>query len=163
MKLTWVRRSRASAASLHPETSAPSHRTRPALGRSRVPSRWRRVDFPTPEAPMMATLSPTLTLRLTPRSTRTGSGPIRYSRSRSWATRIGSLIAEDVDRIHAGGPPGGRDRGQERDDQGRPHDHREVATGELHRQVADLVHVAGEPDDLVGVLHPDQQEAEGAS
>src|SRR4029078_348800 len=157
MKLTWVRRRRARAASLQPDTSAPSRRPGPAVGRSRVPSRWSRVDFPTPEAPMIAMLSPALTARLTPRRTRTGSGPIRYSRSSSWATRIGSLIAEHVARIHAGGPPGRRDRGQERDDQGRPHDHREVAPGELHGQVADLVHVARQPDDLGDALHRDEE------
>ena len=39
---------------------------------------WSRV-FPTPDAPMIAMLSPALTVRLTPRRTRTGSGPIRYS------------------------------------------------------------------------------------
>src|SRR5512146_324014 len=148
MKLTSVRRSRASAASLQPETSAPSHSTRPPVGRSRVPSRWSRVDFPTPEAPMMATLSPALTVRLTPRRTRTASGPMRYSRASSRATTSGSLIAQDVHRIHAGGPRGRRDGGEEGDDQGRADDHREVRAGELHRQVADLVDVAGEADDL---------------
>src|SRR4029077_18231884 len=162
MKLTSVRRSLASAASLQPDTSAPSHHTRPPVGRSRVPSRWSRVDFPTPEAPMIATLSPALTVRLTPRRTRTASGPMRYSRSSSWATSSGSLIAEHVDRVQAGGPPGGRDRGQEGDHQGRPDDHREVGAGELHRQVADLIHVAGQPDDLLRVSHPDYEEPQGA-
>src|SRR3984893_9224454 len=157
MKLTSVRRSLASAASLQSDTSAPSHSTRPAVGRSSVPSRWSRVDFPTPEAPMMATLSPAFTVRLTPRRTRTTSGPMRYSRSSSWATRSGSLIPEHVHRIHARGPPGWRNGGQERDDQGRAHDHREVGAGELHRQVADLVDVPRRPEDLVGVLDPNQE------
>src|SRR5258705_5524273 len=163
MKLTSVRRSFASAASLQSDTSVPFHRRRPAVGRSRVPSRWSRVDFPTPEAPMMATLSPAFTVRLTPRRTRTTSGPIRYSRSSSCATSSGSLITEHVHRIHASGPPGWRKGGQEGDDQGRAHDHREVGAGELHRQVADLVDVPREPDDLLGVLHPDQEEPERAA
>src|SRR5512145_732305 len=163
MKPTSVRRSRASAASVRVETSSPSNRIRPAVGRSRVPRRWSRVDLPTPDAPMMATLSPAFTVRLTPRRTRTGSAPSRYSRSTSWATTSGSLIAEHVHRVHARGPAGRRQGREEGDHQGGAHDHREVRPGQLHRQVADLVDVAGEPDDLVGVLHPDEQEAEGAA
>src|SRR5258705_12168066 len=160
MKLTSVRRSFASAASLQSDTSVPSHRTRPAVGRSSVPSRWSRVDFPTPEAPMMATLSPAFTVRLTPRRTRTTSGPIRYSRSSSCATSSGSLITEHVHRIHASGPPGWRKGGQEGDDQGRAHDHREVGAGELHRQGADLGGGRPGPAELVGVPSPEPEEPE---
>src|SRR5215813_2551720 len=123
---------------------------------------WSRVDFPTPDAPITATVSPASTVRLTPLSTRTVSGPMRYSRSRSVAARRGSLIAQHLDGVEAGGPPGRRERGEERDHHGGADHEGEVAPGELHRQVADLVHVAGEADDAIGVLHPDQEEAEGA-
>src|SRR6266851_6070526 len=163
MKPTSVRRSRARAASVRADTSSPSKRTRPLVGRSRVPSRWSRVDLPTPEAPMMATLSPALTVRLTPRKTRTGSGPMRYSRSSSSATTSGSLIAEHFDRIHARGPAGRRQGREEGDDESRADNHHKIRAGQLHRQVADLVLIAGQPDDLVGVLHPDQQQPEGAA
>src|SRR5688572_27906724 len=148
MKPTSVRRSRARAASVRADTSSPSKITRPLVGRSRVPSRWSNVDLPTPEAPMMATLSPAFTVRLTPRRTRTGSGPRRYSRSSSLATTCESLITDDLDRIHPRGPAGRRQGRFERYDDGRPDDHREVGAAQLHRQVAVLVHVSGDPDDL---------------
>src|SRR5262249_27607479 len=118
---------------------------------------------PTPDAPMIATVSPALTLRFTPRRTRTVSGPIRYSRSRSEAVSSGSLIAQDLDGIQASRAPSGRQCGEEGDRE-RGADHKgEVAAGQLHRQVADLVHVAGQADDPIRVLDPDQQEPEGAA
>ena len=40
-------------------------------GRSRVPRTWRSVDFPTPEAPVMASISPSGTSRSRPISTET--------------------------------------------------------------------------------------------
>src|SRR6266545_1594574 len=112
---------------------------------------------------MMATLSPALMVRLTPRRTRTGSGPMRYSRSSSSATTRGSLIPEHFDRIHARGPAGGRQGREEGDDERGADDHGKVRPGQLHRQVADLVHITGQPDDLVGVLDPDQEQPEGAA
>src|SRR6185295_15833636 len=124
---------------------------------------WSRVDLPTPEAPMTATVSPTLTVRLAPFSTRTGSGPIRYSRSRSVATSSGSLIAQDLYRVESGGPPSGRQRCEERNHKGGADHQGEVGSCELHGQIADLVDVAGEADDPIGVLHPDQEQAQGAA
>src|SRR5262245_59590004 len=123
---------------------------------------WSSVDLPTPDAPMIATVSPGLTVRLTPFKTRTVSGPIRYSRSRSRAASRGSLIAQHLDGIQPGRAPGRREGGEQRDHERRADDEREVAARQLHRQVADLVDVAGEADDPVGVLDPDQQQAEGA-
>src|SRR5678815_1664608 len=111
---------------------------------------WSSVDLPTPEAPMTATVSATLTVRLAPFKTRTGSGPIRYSRSRSVATSSGSLIAQDLHRVEPCRPPGGRQRRQERDHEGRADHQGEVGPRELHGQVADLVDVAREPDDPIG-------------
>src|SRR2546426_7353188 len=66
MKAISVRRSLASELSDLAYMSSPEKRTWPALGLSRPPRRWSRVDFPTPEAPMRATLSAWLTTRLTP-------------------------------------------------------------------------------------------------
>src|SRR3990167_2596563 len=136
--------------------SSPANSTRPPEGRSSAQSRCSSVDLPTPEAPITTTLSPGFTVRFTPRSTRTTSGPIRYSFSRSWATRSGSLIAQHVHRVQPGRPPRRRQRHQEGDQERGADDKREVHPGELHGQVVDLVDVAGEADDLVGVLHPDE-------
>src|SRR5262245_32525558 len=162
------RRRRASPASDRAKTSSPANSTRPLVGRSSVPSRCSSVDLPTPDAPITATLSPGSTVSDTPRRTRTTSGPIRYSRSSSSATRRGSvergsLIAKHLDRVELGRAPSGRERGEKRDDQRGADDQAEVRAGEFHRQVADLVDVAGEPDDPIGVLHPDEQEPEGAA
>ena len=99
MKAISVRRSLASELSDLAYMSSPEKRTWPALGLSRPPRRWSRVDFPTPEAPMRATLSAWLTTRLTPRRTRTVSGPTRYSFSSSLTARRGSLIAKDLDGV----------------------------------------------------------------
>src|SRR5215467_8005280 len=106
---------------------------------------------------MTATVSPTLAVRLAPFSTRTGSGPIRYSRSRSSATRSASFIAQDLHGIEPTRSPGGRQRREEGDHQGRADHEGEVAPRQLHREIADLVDVAREPDDAIRVLDPDQQ------
>src|SRR6266540_990752 len=132
-------------------------------GRSSPPRRWSRVDLPTPEAPIRATLSPGLTSRLAPRRTRTISGPIRYSFSMSCAASSGSLIAQDLDGVELGSAAGRRQRGQDGDQQRGGRDEREVEPRELHRQVVDLIHVARQPDDLVRVLDPDEQQPEEAA
>ena len=49
-------------------TSRPVTRTVPVLGRSRVPIRCSRVVLPDPDGPTMATSSPSVTAKLTPRS-----------------------------------------------------------------------------------------------
>src|SRR5207253_470874 len=160
---TSRRRYRASPASPHAARSSPWNRTRPPVGRSSPPSRWSKVDFPTPEAPMRATNSPGPILTLAPRSTRTTSGPDRYSFSSSSPTSSAgapsSLIPEHVDRGQRARPLGRDDGRQERQDERGADDHEPVAQRELHRQVIDLVDVAGQPDHLVGVLGPDQDEA----
>src|SRR6266508_2343549 len=163
MKPTSPRRNLASPASDRANTSSPAKSTRPPVGRSSVPSTCSKVDFPTPEAPITATLSPAFTVSVTPRRTRTTSGPSRYSFSRSSVARRGSLIAEHLNGVQPGGAARRGQGREERDHQGGADDHGEVGPGELHGQIADLIHVAREPDDLVGVLHPDEQEAEGAS
>src|ERR1700693_2866977 len=160
MNAISVRRSRASALSERAYMSSPAKSTCPTVGRSSPPRRWSSVDFPPPEAPIRATLSPALTDRLTPRSTRTVSGPTRYSRSSSRAATSASLIPEHLDRVQPSGPARRGQRRQERDQQRRARDKREVEPGQLHGKVVDLVHVTGQPDDLVGVLDPDQRQAE---
>src|SRR5262249_45166422 len=156
------RRRRASPASERAKTSSPANSTRPLVGRSSVPSTCSSVDFPTPDAPITATLSPGSTVSVTPRRTRTSSGPIRYSRSSSSATRRCSLIAEHLDRIELGGATRRRERREERDDEGGADDQAEVRPGELHRQVADLIDVARPAADPKGVLEPEKQQAEPA-
>src|SRR3990172_3688701 len=177
MNPTSVRRKRARPPSDRAKTASPPNRTRPAGGRgpapagggtsaasnrpwraggrSRAPRRWRSVDFPTPDAPTRTTTSPRATERDTPLSTRTTSGPPRYSFSRS-RTATSSLIAEHLHRVEPGGPPRGQQRERERDQERRPDDQPEVAPGELHGKVIDLIDVARQPDDPVGVLDPDE-------
>src|SRR4029453_18358469 len=57
------------------ETSCPSIRTVPALGRSSVPSRFSTVDLPEPDGPTIATRSPYRMDRQTPRGARRPAGP----------------------------------------------------------------------------------------
>src|SRR4029450_8699095 len=52
-------------------TSWPATTTRPLSGRSRLPRTCRRVDFPTPDAPTIATISRGATVRCTPARTGT--------------------------------------------------------------------------------------------
>ena len=51
--------------------SSPATVIVPVSGGSSVPSTWSRVDFPTPEAPVMASISPAGTARSSPRNTGT--------------------------------------------------------------------------------------------
>src|ERR1700693_489545 len=126
MNAISVRRRRAKALSERAYMSSPAKSTCPPVGRSSPPRRWSSVDFPTPEAPIRATLSPVLTDRLAPRSTRTVSGPALYSRSISRAATSSSLIPQHLDRVHPGGPARRGQRRQERDQERRARDEGEV-------------------------------------
>src|SRR3984893_19025398 len=112
---------------------------------------------------MRATLSAWLTTRLTPRRTRTVSGPTRCSFSSSLTARRGSLIAKALDGIESCRASRGREGGEKGDQQRRRRHQREVEPRELHGQMVDLIDVAGQPDDLVGVLDPDQAKSEEAA
>ena len=70
-------RTSASAVSLMWLTSSPAKWYRPELGTSRQPKKCMSVDLPDPEGPMMATYSPSLMVRLTPRSAATEIDPVR--------------------------------------------------------------------------------------
>ena len=67
-KPSRVERTCASSSSVSFETSMPSRRYCPDVGRSRHPRMLMSVDLPEPEGPMMARNSPRSTSRLTPRS-----------------------------------------------------------------------------------------------
>src|SRR6267378_3799336 len=115
------------------------------------PGRWRRRSARPTSA--SATTSPARISTEAPRSTRTTSGPVRYSRSTSTpASRGGLLVAEDIHGRQRARASRGDDGGQEGQEQGGAHDQDEVGGRQLHRQIVDLVDVAGELDDLVGVL-----------
>ena len=64
-----------SSVSRREDTSVPSMRTLPEVGRSSVPIRLSRVDFPEPDGPTMATNSPSSTARDTPLQACTGGEP----------------------------------------------------------------------------------------
>ena len=65
-----------SSSSFSLEMSLPSTHTFPEVGRSSPPSMCRRVDFPLPEVPTMATNSPSSTDRSTPSSAFTRVSPL---------------------------------------------------------------------------------------
>ena len=56
-------------------TATPTTSIRPASGRSRPPSRCKRVDFPDPDRPSTATISPRATSRSAPSRTRRAARP----------------------------------------------------------------------------------------
>ena len=106
--------------------SAPSSATLPASGVSSPAKRWRSVDFPQPDGPVMARRSPARTRSDTSRKTSTRASPVPKPFARPSATRKGA-ISGATQRLHGGLPRGraGRDgRGDERpeDRQGRDRD-----------------------------------------
>src|SRR5438309_6756613 len=60
------------------DTSCPSRKYCPDVGRSRQPTMCMNVDLPEPEGPVTARNSPRWTSRLTPRSARTSTSPTTY-------------------------------------------------------------------------------------
>ncbi len=68
-------RKRESSSSLMPTTSRPPRRNTPSVGRSRHPSTFISVLFPEPDDPMIATYSPGMKIRSTPRSASTITDP----------------------------------------------------------------------------------------
>ncbi len=99
MSASWSRAS--------PETSAPSSMYRPALGRSRQPRIFIKVDLPEPLAPINATNSPRWISSETPRTARTSISPARYVFSTS-INRTTSPLFMSILASHHGkrrGPP----------------------------------------------------------
>src|SRR5881409_1239534 len=60
------------------DTSWPSRKYCPDVGRSRQPTMCMNVDLPDPDGPVTARNSPVCTSRLTPRSARTSTSPTTY-------------------------------------------------------------------------------------
>src|SRR6188472_2910281 len=129
-------------------SAAPSTRTSPPVGRSSPPSRCSSVLLPDPDAPTIATRSPTATSRSTPSSTGTSSGPLRYVlRSPRQATTgtaapetgAGLLIAQRVGWIHARGLEARIDRRDERQHERDRRDRDHVPALQVRRQIADVV------------------------
>src|SRR5438309_2292330 len=60
------------------DTSCPSRKYCPAVGRSRQPTMCMNVDLPDPDGPVTARNSPRWTSRFTPRSARTSTSPTMY-------------------------------------------------------------------------------------
>jgi hypothetical protein len=74
-KPVFARRVRVRCSSSSAEIPTPSMTTSPEVGRSRPPRRCSIVDFPEPDAPMIARNSPCSTARETPRSASTCPSP----------------------------------------------------------------------------------------
>src|SRR6188768_3561865 len=129
-------------------SAAPWTRTSPAVGRSSPPSRCSNVLLPDPDAPTIATRSPTATSRSMPSSTGTSSGPLRYVLRRSRhattgtaapAATAGLLIPQRVGGIHARGLEARIDRRDERQHERDRGDRDHVAALQVGRQIADVV------------------------
>src|SRR6516165_7069357 len=81
--------------------SRPATRTTPELGGSRPPRICSSVVLPEPEAPTIATRAPAATLRATPLSTSSTTGPWRKLLCTSCASRTLSLMAQRLRRCGA--------------------------------------------------------------
>ncbi len=105
MKPIFSARSAASSPSTSPEVFRPRISTVPESTVSSVPSRLRRVDFPQPDGPVIATVSPAVSSRSTPSRTITGSPPPGSGKAlcRFVAVRIASFM---------GRPEGGKIRSE---------------------------------------------------
>ena len=79
-------RTAASSSAARSATFLPSSAYCPALGRSRQPITFMKVDLPEPEGPITATNSPLSMSTLTPSSARTSPPPMWYvfTRLRVW-------------------------------------------------------------------------------
>ncbi len=73
--ISWLRMA-ASSSSVIRATSLPFRMYEPAVGVSRQPIRFMRVDLPEPEGPMIPTYSPRSTPSVQPESAWTFSSPI---------------------------------------------------------------------------------------
>src|ERR1041384_6169770 len=83
----------------------PSRMYWPAVGVSRQPNRFIKVDLPEPDGPIIATNSPRRMSQLTPRSAGTSCSPITdvLDRSRTWI--IVSISASYGPKGMPPGPP----------------------------------------------------------
>src|SRR5579872_6660900 len=96
-------------------------RTAPASGRSKRPATCRRVDFPAPDGPTSATISPLARFSETPRSTSRLWPACLKVRTTPSSASADSLITERLDRIEPRRAPGGIERREERQAEGQGH------------------------------------------
>jgi len=82
-KPTWLRRSRVSARSGSPDSSAGPILTEPEVGVSSPARQCMRVDLPEPDGPMMAVNRAARNSTVTPPSARTAVSPEPYTLTRS--------------------------------------------------------------------------------
>ena len=166
-----ARRYRASAASPRAKRSSPWKSTRPAEGRSSAPSRCSSVDLPTPEAPTSATTSPTPTVIEAPPQHADDLRPGRGTRARAPRPRAAARFDGDPRYSYRNTSTGWSEPARragmivaKKDSTSvAPTISRKSVGRQLHRQVVDLIDVAGQPDDLVRVLHPDDGEPHQAA
>src|SRR5579859_3624622 len=141
--------------------------TSPEVGVSRPPSRCNSVLLPEPEAPTTATSSPAVTARLTPLSTSTRYSPStkcftscsqrstsRPVPGRGAATRScrGSLIAQRLRGLGAGGTPGRIEGGKDGQQEARDGDLEHVAGIDGRGQVTDVVDAGRQELGVEGAL-----------
>src|SRR5438034_1009911 len=118
---------------LGPFMSARATATRCCSPPESSPGRWRRRSARPTSA--SATTSPAWISTDAPRSTRTTSGPVRYSRSTSMPASSGGglLVAEDIHGRQRARASRGDDGGQEGQEQRGAHDQDEIGGRQLHR------------------------------
>src|SRR5690606_3157536 len=147
-------RKRASAGRGWANTSTPRKRTEPAVGWSSAPSRCRKVDLPTPDAPTIATRSPGARSKSTPESTSISPSPVakRLTRPRTSTsaaaaaaaragsrTGEGSLIPERLHRIEARALATRDEGAAERQRHGDGDDERDLREVELGGELGDAL------------------------
>src|SRR5512134_3043709 len=131
--------------------SRPSKRIAPSWGASSAPSRWRSVDFPTPESPTTATASPGVTSRSSPFRTSTRPEGPSYHLTTPRASRTTSLMSDCLDGAERRRFPGRIDRRDQGDAQRQEGHDEDVAGPRAERHVGDVVDVRVEADDLVRI------------
>src|SRR5687767_1900529 len=144
----------------------PATCTAPRSARSRPPRTWRSVLLPTPEAPVIATISPRATVSERPRSTAIVPFGVRYDLARSSTSTIGasamppSAMTKRLRRIEARRLARRVDRREEADDQRGAGDDGDGERLDPERNVGDLVDVARNVHQPVAIEDERQAEAE---
>src|SRR6185503_12832051 len=98
---TWSRRRRARASSSSRPRSWPTTSTRPDVARSRPPATIIRLDFPAPDGPTTAVISPEAMSRVMPRRILTMPASLAMSRWTSAKRTIGCLLAAGCGTVTA--------------------------------------------------------------
>src|SRR6185437_16320218 len=123
-------------------------RTSPPSGRSKSPAICSSVDFPAPDGPTKATISPGFSARSMPLSTARSTPPWRYTRLTPASSSAGfipggSFVAQPLDRVEPRRPPCRVERGEERQRQRHDHHGRDLPGDDLRRNAGEVINLGG--------------------